>query len=162
MEQVKALIVYASMTGCNEEIAFLLSKEFEKLNIKTEVAEVDEASVKEFLNKDICVVCTYSYESYGEILPEEMLDFYDDLEQLDLRGKVFGVLGSGQDFYTEFCGAVDRFDKQFPKTGATKGSEPFKIDWDIETPEDEEKLRLFAKNIYDKCLELKAVLVAKE
>ena len=157
MEQTKALIVYASMTGCNEDIAFLLSKELESLGVKTDVAEVDEVNVKEFLNADICIVTTYSYECDDEILPEEMVDFYRELGELNLTGKVYGTLGSGQEFYHDFCGAVDKMDEQFKKTGAIQGSLPLKIDWDITTDEDKENLTRFAQGIVEKVTELNSL-----
>ena len=36
-----------------------------------------------------------------------MMDFYEDLADLNLNGKIYGVVGSGDTFYDEFCKAVD-------------------------------------------------------
>ena len=59
----------------------------------------------------IAIVATYTYGD-GE-LPDEMMDFYEDLADLNLNGKIYGVVGSGDTFYDEFCKAVDDFDRVF-------------------------------------------------
>ncbi len=46
---------------------------------------------------------TYTYGD-GE-LPDEMMDFYEDLVDLNLNGKIHGVVDSGDNFYDEFCGS---------------------------------------------------------
>ena len=68
------------------------------------------------------------------VLPDEMLDFSEDLGQLDLSGKVFGVFGSGDEFYEVFCGAVDTLEEQFKKTGARQAGASVKVNL---YPEDE-------------------------
>ena len=80
----------------------------------------------DFEDADICVVVTYTYDD-GE-LPDEIVDFYEELADLDLSGKIYGCAGSGDTFYDDFCTCVDDFDKQFALTGATKGAESVKVD----------------------------------
>ena len=57
------------------------------------------ADVADFEDADICVVCPYTYDEGA--LPEEGLDFYDDLKEADLSGKIYGVAGSGDTFYAD-------------------------------------------------------------
>src|SRR5680860_219903 len=113
----KALIVYASMTGTTAGIAELLAKELRGLKIDVLIEECTQVYPNEFIDYDICVIATYTYGSDGS-LPEEAEDFYFDLEEVNLSGKIFGVLGSGDRIYEKFCPAVDDFDKQFEKTHA--------------------------------------------
>lgn len=143
----KISILYASLTGNTEEMAYLLYKEFQQYDVEIDVDELEMVSAKDFAKNDICVIATYSYDSGDEILPEETMDFFKTIEENDFKGKVFGVLGSGQDFYDDFCGAVDKFEQQFIKAGAVKGSDSLKFEWDISSPEDEEALCQFASNI---------------
>jgi len=82
-------------------------------------------------------------------LPDEIQDFYEDLAGLDLKGKLYGVVGSGDTFYDEFCKAVDDFDRCFAATGAEKGSECVKVDLSAED-EDIEKLEAFAEELVAK------------
>jgi|SRR5690625_419854 len=142
---MKALIIYSSLTGNTQEMAELLAEKLKALKVDAEAVECVQANADEFLDYDICVVATYTYGSDGE-LPDEILDFYEDLEGLNLSGKVFGVLGSGQTFYEHFCRAVDYFEEQFLKTKATKGAESLKFELDV-NPEEEYQLEDFAASL---------------
>ncbi|MGT2784373.1 flavodoxin [Streptococcus merionis] len=121
-----AKIVYASMTGNTEEIADIVSNKLEELGVDVETNECTTVDADDFLDADLVIVATYTYGD-GE-LPDEIVDFYEDLLQLDLSGKIYGVCGSGDTFYDEFCKSVDEFDAAFTSTGATKGAESVKVD----------------------------------
>lgn len=142
---MKALIIYSSLTGNTQEMAELLAEKLKALKVDAEAVECVQADADEFLDYDICVVATYTYGTDGE-LPDEILDFYEDLEGLNLSNKVFGVLGSGQTFYEHFCRAVDYFEDQFLKTKATKGAESLKFELDV-SPEEEYQLEDFAASL---------------
>ena len=88
-----AKIVYASMTGNTEEIADIVAKKLEELGHTVDVDECTTVDAADFEDADICIVATYTYGD-GE-LPDEIVDFYEDLADLDLSGKIFGVVGSG-------------------------------------------------------------------
>ena len=62
--------------------------------------ECTTVDASDFLEADIAIVATYTYGD-GE-LPDEMMDFYEDLADLNLNGKIYGVVGSGDTFYDEF------------------------------------------------------------
>ena len=68
---------------------------------------------------------------------------------MDLTGKVYGVCGSGDTFYDEFCKVVDDFAGVFEQTGATKGSDVVKVDLAPEA-EDIEHLEKFVAEIVAK------------
>ena len=144
---VNALVIYASWTGTTMEIANILATELRALKIETSVKACTEAYPSEFQQVNICVVATYTYGSDGA-LPEEAEDFFDDLEDVDLYGKIYGVLGSGDRVYKKFCPAVDYFADQFEKTGATRGSDLLKINLQ---PDEHDKLAIkeFARNLID-------------
>ncbi|MFV0559102.1 MAG: flavodoxin [Enterococcus sp.] len=142
-----AKIVYASMTGNTEEIADIVAEALENLDIEVEMNECTQVDADEFEDADICIVATYTYGD-GE-LPDEIVDFYEDLEEVDLSGKIYGVCGSGDTFYDEFCQSVDDFDTVFGKTGATKGADNVKVDLNAEE-EDIENLEAFAKALVSK------------
>ncbi|WP_054777875.1 flavodoxin [Lacticaseibacillus saniviri] len=145
-----ARIVYASMTGNNEEIAGIIEEAFEDLNVDVTTTEVSQAMASDFLDVDICVAVMYTYSNVGEgELPDEALDFYEELQELDLTGKVYGSAGSGDRFYDDFATSVDDFDKAFAKTGATKGADNVKIDLAADG-EDIEHLEAFTKALVDK------------
>lgn len=141
-----ALIIYASMTGNTEAIALILEEELNLLGIQAEAVNCLQADADEFLNYDICIIATYTYGREGDI-PDEFYYFFDDLGNLDLTDKIYGVLGSGEEFYGYYCRAVDTFDEQFQKTGAIKGADSVKIELNPEE-KDKEAISAFANGLH--------------
>ena len=145
----RVLIVYASLTGNTRMGAQILLDEFENLDADVEVVESYVADPYDFKDYDICVVGTYTYGTDAD-LPDEIVDFYEELEDIDLSGKVYGAFGSGDTFYVgKFCLCVDDFEEQFEKAGATKGAESVKYNLD---PDEEAtvNLKAFAKELIEK------------
>lgn len=143
----KAIIVYASLTGNTEECTDIIEEALEGLEVDVETVESIQADPEDFMDADICIVGTYTYGTDAN-LPDEILDFYEELEDVDLSGKIFGTYGSGDTFYDKFCKSVDDFTDQFKKTGAIEGAESVKVDLDP-GEEDIEKLEAFAKALVE-------------
>lgn len=143
-----ALVVYATITGNNEDVADIIVEALKKQGVDTEETEITMADPADFEDVDICVVCPYTY---GEgTLPDEGLDFFDDLKEEKLDGKVFGVAGSGDKSYGEYyCKAVDSFDDAFAQTGATRGGGPVHINLNPDK-DDINTLDKFAQELIDK------------
>lgn len=141
-----AKIVYASMTGNTEACADIVADKLEELGWEVECDECTSVEAEDFVNADLCIVGTYTYGD-GD-LPDEIVDFYEDLAELDLTGKIYGCFGSGDTFYDDFCICVDIFEAQFEKTGAKKGAELVRVDL---SPEDEDQINLenFAQALAD-------------
>lgn len=142
-----AKIVYASLTGNTEEIADIVAEALEEQDIEVEIEECTQVDATDFADADICIVATYTYDE-GD-LPDDIVDFYEELKEVDLTGKIYGVVGSGDTFYEFYCKSVDDFEAVFEKTGATKGAEAVKVDLAAEE-EDIIKLEAFAKTIASK------------
>lgn len=143
----EALIVFASLTGNTEQMADIVAETLEDRGIHVEIVDSMQADAQDFLDYDICIVGSYTYGVDG-VLPDEMIDFHEELGELDLSGKVFGVFGSGDTFYDYFCAAVDFFENQFIQTGANKVTETVKVNLNAEE-EDIIKLQAFANAIAD-------------
>ena len=75
---MKALVVYATITGNNEDVADIITDALEDLDVDVEETEMTMADPADFNDVDICVICPYTYDEGA--LPEEGLDFYDDLQ----------------------------------------------------------------------------------
>jgi flavodoxin short chain len=143
---VKAKVVFASITGNNEDVADIISEELEKKGVGVETDEISQCDAADFEDVDLCVVTPYTYDEGA--LPDEGMDFYDDLNEMDLKGKIFGVAGSGDTFYGEyFCTAVDDFAKAFEKAGAVSGAPAVKINLAPDSDEDIQKLTDFADQL---------------
>ncbi|AYM02447.1 flavodoxin [Levilactobacillus yiduensis] len=140
-----AHVVYATITGNNEELADIVAESLEKAGVQVKETEISQTDAADLKSSDILVVCAYTYDE-GK-MPEEGMDFYEDLQELDLKGKVYGVAGSGDKFYGEYYNTtVDHFDEAFQQTGATRGSANVKIDLEP-YEEDVEKLAQFSKEL---------------
>ncbi len=123
---MQAHVVYATITGNNEEVADIVVAAFEAANIAVKKTEISQTEVDEFENVDIAVVVPYTYDQGS--LPDEGLDFFEDLANATLDHVVYGVAGSGDTYYlSDYCVAVPKFEAQFAKTQAIKGAEGVKI-----------------------------------
>lgn len=145
---MQARIVYASMTGNTEECMEVVEEALENLGVEVIVEESTLADPFDFEEDDICIVGSYTWGPDGNI-PEEMLDFYEELEEVNLEGKVFGVFGSGDRFYGDkFCQAAIDLDLQLEKTGAQRGAELVKVEL---SPEEDEigQLEVFAERLLE-------------
>ncbi|MFL2130528.1 MAG: flavodoxin [Ruoffia tabacinasalis] len=144
----EALIIYTSLTGNTEACAEIVSAQLEEDGIDVTMEDVMLSEPEDFLDYDIVLVGSYTYGVDG-VLPDEMEEFHEELAELDLSGKVYGVFGSGDDFYPVFCSAVDDFEEQFEKAGAVKGGTGVKVNLYPEE-EDEELLKKLADDIVAK------------
>lgn len=144
----EALIIYTSLTGNTEACAEIVSAQLEEHGINVTMEDVMLSEPEDFLDYDIVLVGSYTYGVDG-VLPDEMEEFHEELAELDLSGKVYGVFGSGDDFYPVFCSAVDDFEEQFEKAGAVKGGTGVKVNLYPEE-EDEELLKKLADDIVAK------------
>ncbi|MDR0898916.1 MAG: flavodoxin domain-containing protein [Lactobacillaceae bacterium] len=123
---MKAIVMYASITGNNEEIAEFVQEELNNRGVETEIEDLFDGDEDAADDKDLIIVSPYTYDK-GSI-PSEMIDFFESLNDKDWTGKQYVVIGSGDRFYgKDFGAATDRFDEQMKKTGATELSGPFKI-----------------------------------
>lgn len=148
MIMASALVVFATITGNNEDVADIVTEAFEDLDVDVDEVEITQADPSDFADVDICVVCPYTYDEGA--LPEEGLDFYEDLQEMDLTGKIYGVAGSGDTFYLDdYNVAVDKFAAAFDKAGATRGAAPVKIDLEPDT-DDIKRLTSFVGDLVAK------------
>ncbi|GEK92210.1 flavodoxin [Alkalibacterium kapii] len=141
------MIVYASLTGNTEECTEILEEAFKELGAEVTVEESVYADPTDYKDYDINIVGTYTYGTDAD-LPDEIVDFYEELEDVDLSGKVYGNFGSGDTFYEKYCKSVDDFDDQFEKTGATKGADNVKVNLNPEK-EDAKNLKAFAQKLIE-------------
>ncbi len=124
---MKADIVYASMTGNDEDMAEILEEDLQDDGFDVSSTDVSFADASEYLNSDLCLLVTYTYGD-GK-MTDELVDFYEQLKGLDLKGKHFAVMGSGDKMYGQhFCENVFDFEKLFKACGATEITKPVLIE----------------------------------
>ncbi|WP_236251436.1 flavodoxin domain-containing protein, partial [Lactiplantibacillus plantarum] len=71
---MKAEIIYASLTGNNEEIAEIIQNQLREHHVDTNFTEIGQADAFDLPVADLIVIVPYTYGE-GD-LPEEGLDFF--------------------------------------------------------------------------------------
>lgn len=142
---MNAIVVYATITGNNEAVADIIIDQLKSHDVMVTKSEISQTEVEDLQNQDIAVVVPYTYDNGS--LPDEGLDFYDDLEFVDLSGTKYGVAGSGDLFYEDdYCVAVDKFDTALSNAKANKAAQNVKINL-IPDKTDEEQLKKFVNDL---------------
>jgi flavodoxin I len=100
-------IIYSSVTGNTEELAFMIYNSFQLYPIETSIYHIDNFSLSQLHDTDAVMIGTYTWGN-GEI-PKEMKILYRALESLNKKSLVTAVFGTGDSFYPIYCGAVDEF-----------------------------------------------------
>ena len=142
-------IVYASNTGNTEGISEYLEEAFEELDVSVEREEARDVDSDYFEDADIAIIATFT-DGDGEI-PFDFEDFYEDIVDEDLSGKLFAVVGSGDsELYPDyFCHAAISFEKAMSETGATKAYDTLKIENDADS-DDVTRINELAKEVVAK------------
>ena len=110
------LMVFASMTGNTEEIANLISEGIHAEGGTVEIKDILEVDVKDLLDYDAILLGSYTWGD-GE-LPDEFLDFYEEMDGLNLKGKKAAVFGSYDSAYGNIGRAVDILSEKLLELGA--------------------------------------------
>lgn len=124
----KILVLYASTTGNTELMAdaianYLLSNQHD-VTIKT--FDFDPIYIEELADYDAILIGTHTWDD-GD-LPYEIEDFYDELENVNIKNKVFAVFGSADSFYDTYGGAIDLLGDRIEKLGGSLFEERLKVD----------------------------------
>ncbi len=124
----KILMLYASATGNTELMAEVMVDYLEDRNdqVVIKTFDFDPIDVEEMLDYDAILIGTHTWDDGG--LPYEIEDFYEQLESVDVTGKVIGVFGSADSFYDTYGGAVDLFYDHLENLGAVLVPQRLKVD----------------------------------
>ena len=139
-------LVYASLTGNTEMLSDLIIEKFEEeKGLEIEKLFIEDMVDFDFLDDaDAFIIATYTYGE-GD-LPEDMEEFFEALGEKDFSGKTYGVIGTGDTVYEQFCVCVDQFDDQIAKTGATNPTQNLKIEIEADSDEDFENIDKFIED----------------
>lgn len=138
----KILMVYCSMTGNTETIAQLVEAGIKESGFEVVRKEVIEVDAIEILEYEAVILGSYTWGD-GEI-PDEFLDFHDEIKGLDFLGKKFAIFGSGNSSYENFCGAVDIIEKMIEENGGQIMLESLKVE-QYPDAKDEKRCNEFGK-----------------
>src|SRR5690625_1428802 len=115
----RILVAYASTTGNTELMAEAITDHLLYLGHEAVIKSFDfePVYVDDVSEYDAIVVGTHTWDDGA--LPYEIEDFYDDLDDVDISGKIFAVFGSADSFYDSYGGAIDLVGDRVKELGAT-------------------------------------------
>ena len=145
----KVLLLYTSLTGNTEIMAEAVENQLGKYDhqVVTKSFAEDPLQTNELLDYGAILIGIYTWVD-GD-MPFEVEDFFDELEELDLTGKICGVFGSADTDYEQYGTANEMLYEQLEKQGATMISDNIIVDLE---PDDAELER--CKRLADKAIEL--------
>ncbi|NOU97144.1 flavodoxin [Paenibacillus sp. LMG 31456] len=128
------IVIFASMTGNTEEMAESIADGIREAGHEITLKSSMDASASELSEYDGVVLGAYTWGD-GD-LPDEFLDLYEEMDDLDLTGKKSTAFGSCDSSYSEYGAAVDTIIAKLKELGSEVVLEGLKIEL---TPSNEEK-----------------------
>ncbi|ULO09405.1 flavodoxin [Paenibacillus sp. 19GGS1-52] len=144
----KVLVAYASLTGNTEEIAELIAEGIRQAGGEAVLKSVTDCNADEIKSYESVLLGAYTWGD-GE-LPDEFLDFYEEMDELDLSTHKAAAFGSGDTGYEIYCGAVNLIEEKLKERGATILQESLKIEYGPSAPE-KETCRQFGRQFIEAC-----------
>lgn len=131
---MKLIVVFASMTGNTEEMADAVAEGIRAQGAEAVLKDVFDANASELTDYDAVLLGAYTWGD-GD-LPDEFLDFYDEMDDVDLSGKPSAAFGSADSSYPEFGKAVNLLEEKLQSCGAVLAAEGLKVELN---PSEQEK-----------------------
>ncbi|OPH59011.1 flavodoxin [Paenibacillus ferrarius] len=122
----KVIIVFASMTGNTEEMAEAIAEGVKEAGIEPVVKNVIDTSAAEITGYDGIILGSYTWGD-GD-LADDFLDFYDEMDDIQLDGKKSAVFGSCDSSYSEYGAAVDTLITKLKELGSEVTLEGLKVE----------------------------------
>ncbi|MED4601980.1 flavodoxin [Paenibacillus validus] len=120
------IIVFASMTGNTEEMAELVADGVRAAGIEPVLKSVVDANASELEKYDGVLLGAYTWGD-GD-LPDEFLDFYEEMDDIQLAGRKAAVFGSADSSYSQYGAAVDTLIAKLKEQGADVVQEGLKVE----------------------------------
>lgn len=145
----KFIIVYTSMTGNTEMVAEYIAEGIKAAGHEVDLKDSFSVMPNDLLGYDGILLGAYTWDD-GSI-PDEFIDFYEEMDHIDLTGIKAAAFGSCDSFYEDtFGGAVDKIENKLKERGAEVVLEGLKIEL---TPEDSD---------IDRCIEFGLQFIEKQ
>ena len=145
----KVLVAYASLTGNTEEMAELIVEGIREEGGEAVLKAVTDCNAMEINSYEGVLLGAYTWGD-GE-LPDEFLDFYEEMDDLDLSTSKSAAFGSGDTGYEIYCGAVDRIEEKLKERGANILQDSLKIEYGPSATE-KEACRQFGRQFIKACM----------
>ncbi|MDF2963276.1 MAG: flavodoxin [Paenibacillus sp.] len=130
----RVILIFASMTGNTEDMADAIAEGIREKGHELTMKPAMDANTSELNDYDGIVLGAYTWGD-GD-LPDEFLDFYEEMDDVDLTGKKSAAFGSCDSSYSEYGAAVDIIIDKLKELGAEVVLEGLKMEL---SPSNEEK-----------------------
>jgi flavodoxin short chain len=124
----KVIVIYASETGNTESVAKQIAAGLKDENIDVTLKNVTDADVEDLSDYDLILLGSSTWGDEEKELQADMVDFYEELENLDLTDIAAAAFGCGDSSYAHFCGAVDLLEDRLEQIGARLLDEGLRVD----------------------------------
>ena len=125
----KAIIIYESTNHNTENLVGSLCRAVRKAGVcDVTIKDVTETNVNELYDYDRILLA--SSVCRNDKLQNGFINFYEEMKELDLKGKKISAFGTGASSWEHFCAAVDILEEQLKKCGA-EVSKGFKVDGEV-------------------------------
>ncbi|WP_164667887.1 flavodoxin domain-containing protein [Virgibacillus doumboii] len=123
----KILVVYTSLTGSTEMMAEAIIDHMEQggHDVTMKTFDFDPIEAEEMKNFDGIMIGSYSWD---DDIPFEVDSFHDDMDEVNLTGKLVGVFGSCDSYYDIYGPALDTMATKAEQQGAKIYEEKLKIE----------------------------------
>ena len=143
----RAIVIYGSETGNTETVAEDIAAGLGDEKLDVTIKNVTGASVEELSNYDLILLGSSTWGDEEKELQADMVDFYEEIEGIDLSGKPAAAFGCGDSDYTHFCGGVDLLEERLEEVGAHLLDEGLRVD---DQDDEEVDARAWAREIATK------------
>ncbi len=141
--KLKVIIIFASFVGNTETMAEYLKATLQSSGHQVESKDVVFATPNELLNHEVILLGSPTYEP--RMIHDDMLDFYDDLQKLDLSGKKAAAFGPGDTAWPDYCTAVEMLEDRLKECKAEIISPCLMVDGVVE--EAQASIQTWAKSL---------------
>ncbi len=136
------VLIYASMTGNTEEMSEAIAEGVREEGGELVMKSVMDANASELEQYDGILLGAYTWGD-GE-LPDEFLDFYDEMDDIQLAHKKAAAFGSCDSNYIAYGEAVDILIDKLQECGAEVVLPGLKVEL-MPNSQDKETCRQFGK-----------------
>lgn len=130
------VLIYASMTGNTEEMSEAIAEGVREEGAELVMKSVMDANASELEHYDGILLGAYTWGD-GD-LPDEFLDFCNEMDDIQLEQKKAAAFGSCDSYYSAYGAAVDLLIDKLKQRGAEVVLPGLKIDLEPSSQETEE------------------------
>ncbi|MBC3766645.1 FMN-binding protein MioC [Neptunicella marina] len=117
-------IIVGSMLGASEYVADAIEEQLAESEVKSKIHL--QPDLNDISSENLWIICTSTHGA-GD-LPDNIQQFYEQLQNANLEGIKYLLIGLGDTSYDTFCQGAKTVDDILQKQGAMQLAEPLFID----------------------------------